>query len=208
MPWLGIDEVLRIAGWSRSDVDAIATDARILFRRYHLRVPLWRELRYAFERARGTRARLSRLSRSCATGSAPPIRMSCFTPTASCGKIRSGRTRRCYFANHHEAHALAALFYTDWNSALIYTSDGIGDNVSYSMRTLKDGALDCHYGDDRYLTQPAESFVARDRLRRRDTRLRLSHVAARGQAHRPRGLWSTEAERGVRCACSASPMTG
>ena len=24
VPWLGIDEVLRIAGWSRNDVDAIA----------------------------------------------------------------------------------------------------------------------------------------------------------------------------------------
>ena len=39
-----------------------------------------------------------------------------------------------YFANHHAGHALAALFYTDWNDALVYTSDGIGDNVSYSMR--------------------------------------------------------------------------
>ena len=58
-----------------------------------------------------------------------------------------------HFVNHHEAHALAALFYTDWNDALVYTSDGIGDNVSYSMRGLKDGKLACHYGDDRWLTK-------------------------------------------------------
>jgi carbamoyltransferase len=58
-----------------------------------------------------------------------------------------------YFANHHAAHALAALFYTDWTQALVYTSDGIGDNVSYSMRGLKDGALECFYGDDRWLTK-------------------------------------------------------
>src|SRR5436305_1726802 len=48
---------------------------------------------------------------------------------------------------------VAALFYTDWNEALVYTSDGIGDNVSYSMRGLKNGALECHYGDDRWLTK-------------------------------------------------------
>ena len=53
VPWLGIDEVLHIAGWSRNDVDAIAL-TRGFHPTYHLRVPLWRELRYALERARGT----------------------------------------------------------------------------------------------------------------------------------------------------------
>ena len=74
-------------------------------------------------------------------------------PSASCATARSGRTPRIHFANHHESHALAALFFTDWDDALVYTSDGIGDNVSYSMRALKDGRLDCHYGDDRWLTR-------------------------------------------------------
>jgi carbamoyltransferase len=45
------------------------------------------------------------------------------------------------------------LFFTDWNDALVYTSDGIGDNVSYSMRGLKDGRLDCFWGDDRWFLQ-------------------------------------------------------
>ena len=74
-------------------------------------------------------------------------------PSDSCATARSGRTRAIHFANHHESHALAALFYTDWNDALVYTSDGIGDNVSYSMRFLKNGKLECHYGDDRWLTR-------------------------------------------------------
>jgi carbamoyltransferase len=56
-----------------------------------------------------------------------------------------------HFANHHEAHGLAALFYTEWDDALVYTADGVGDNVSYSIRSLADGRLDCHYGDDRWL---------------------------------------------------------
>ncbi len=71
-------------------------------------------------------------------------------PRASTG---SGRIPCLEFASHDEAHALASLFYTDWNDALLYTADGVGDNVSYSIRTLKDGRLRCHFGDDRWLMQ-------------------------------------------------------
>ena len=49
--------------------------------------------------------------------------------------------------------ALAALFHTDWDDALIYTADGIGDNISYSIRTLRDGRLGLAYGDDRLLAK-------------------------------------------------------
>ena len=151
VPWLGIDEVLHIAGWSRNDVDAIAL-TRGFHPTYHLRVPLWRELRYAIERARGTGRDyrdLAILSRRFGTADTAKIfhgerflRDSAFRPDT-----------KIHFANHHEAHALAALFYTDWDDALVYTSDGIGDNVSYSMRSLKDGSLDCFFGDDRWLTR-------------------------------------------------------
>ena len=40
------------------------------------------------------------------------------------------------FYNHHEAHALPALFYTDWNDALLVTADGGGDNVNYRSPLL------------------------------------------------------------------------
>ena len=151
VPWLGIDEVLRIAGWARNEVDAIAL-TRGFHPTYHLRVPLWRELRYSLERARGTGRDyrdLAILSRRFGTADTLKffhaerfLRDNAFRPET-----------KIHFANHHEAHALAALFYTDWDEALVYTSDGIGDNVSYSMRGLKDGALECFYGDDRWLTR-------------------------------------------------------
>jgi carbamoyltransferase len=151
VPWLGIDEVLRIAGWTRRDVDAIAL-TRGFHPTYHLRVPPWRELRYAIERVRGTGRDyrdLAILSRRFGIADTARIfnaerflRDSAFRPDT-----------KIHFANHHASHALAALFYTDWNEALIYTSDGIGDNVSYSMRGLKGGVLECHYGDDRWLTK-------------------------------------------------------
>lgn len=45
------------------------------------------------------------------------------------------------FYNHHLSHALATLFHTDWEDALLYTSDGGGDRTFYSARQLKDGRL-------------------------------------------------------------------
>ncbi len=50
---------------------------------------------------------------------------------------------RIAFYNHHLAHALGALFHTDYDDALVYTSDGGGDRAYYSARRLKDG----HFGD-------------------------------------------------------------
>jgi len=151
VPWLAIDEVLRIAGWSRRDVDAIAT-TRGWYTTHDFKFPLWRELYYTFRRWQGKERTNRELAVLCHR----------FGITDTHQLFRSDRflsdnafrpDTQVYFANHHEAHALAALFYTDWKDALVYTSDGIGDNVSYSMRTLKDGQLTCHYGDDRWLTR-------------------------------------------------------
>ncbi|MSO89060.1 MAG: hypothetical protein EXQ89_03710 [Rhodospirillaceae bacterium] len=63
--------------------------------------------------------------------------------------FRSGVPVR--FANHHRAHALPALFFTQWPDALLYTADGGGDNVHYSHRVFREGAIDTLFGDDRCL---------------------------------------------------------
>ena len=151
VPWLSIDEVLRIAGWRRNDVDAIAT-TRGWFPTHDYRFSLPRELWYTLKRWQGkerTHRELAVLShRFGITDTHKLFRADRFL------KDNSFRPdTQIYFANHHASHALAALFYTDWNEALVYTSDGIGDNVSYSMRGLKNGALECFYGDDRWLTK-------------------------------------------------------
>ena len=151
VPWLGVDEVLRIAGWQRNEVDAIAL-TRGLHPTYHLQLPLWRQLRYALERARGTGRDYRDLAVLCRRfGTADTLKLLHVERFLRDNAFRTDT--KVHVANHHEAHALAALFYTDWDDALIYTSDAIGDNVSYSMRSLKDGRLDCHWGDDRWLTQ-------------------------------------------------------
>ena len=41
-----------------------------------------------------------------------------------------------YFYNHHKAHSLPTLFYTDWDDALMITADGGGDNINHSRRRL------------------------------------------------------------------------
>jgi hypothetical protein len=43
------------------------------------------------------------------------------------------REHQTALVNHHHAHALAALFYTDWT---IYSAEGIGDHVSDRMRSF------------------------------------------------------------------------
>jgi carbamoyltransferase len=59
-----------------------------------------------------------------------------------------------HFYNHHQAHALPALFYTEWDDALLVTSDGGGDTVNHSHRHFANGALTTIYGGDECLTTP------------------------------------------------------
>lgn len=56
------------------------------------------------------------------------------------------------FSNHHYAHALPALFYKpEWNDALIYTADGGGDFIQYSIYYFDGKQLHCVYGGDRHI---------------------------------------------------------
>ena len=149
LPWLAIDEVLQIAGWTRRDIDAIAT-TRSLFPTSYLRNTLFKEIDYGMRGWLGTDISQRELARLCGRrktrDSLSLFRSKQFLDDNG---FRPGIPLR--FANHHEAHALPALFYTDWDDALVYTADGFGDNVSYSIRSLSDGKLECYYGDDRQL---------------------------------------------------------
>src|SRR6185295_2473121 len=151
VPHLAIDEVLRIAGWSRADVDVIAT-IRGTFPLHYFRFSPARELYYAARKVLG-RERTSRdLSHVCTRhGTSDSYKL--FRTDRFLAENHFRLETRLFFANHHMAHALSALFYTDWDDALVYTADGIGDNISYSMRMLRDGRLDLGYGDDALLAK-------------------------------------------------------
>ena len=159
IPWLAVDEVLRIAGWSRHDVDAIAM-TRGYFPTHYYRFPLLRDLSYTIARWRDrerTYRDIGTVSRRLGTSDT----LSVFRGDRFLRENAFRADVKLHIANHHESHSLAALFYTDWNDALVYTSDGIGDNVSYSMRALNDGKLECFWGDDRqFLPFVPESGLA------------------------------------------------
>ena len=149
IPWLSIDEALGIAGWSRNDVDAIAL-TRGVFPTQYYRLPLRWDLKYALDRRldrEQTHRNMVTIARRLGTSDSSSI----FRRERFLEENSFRADTALHFVNHHEGHALAALFFTDWNEALVYTSDGFGDNVSYSMRALKQGRLDCLWGDDRQL---------------------------------------------------------
>jgi carbamoyltransferase len=159
VPWLAIEEVLGIAGWNRRDIDVIALGCGTFPTRY-LRFSLGRDLYYTmrrwFGRERPTRDIVTLAARRGIGDPYALFRSDLFLADHS---FRPD-TKIC-FQNHHEAHALAALFHTDWDDALVYTSDGVGDNVSYSVRCLKGGRLDCHLGGDMELTaHPYRNSIA------------------------------------------------
>ena len=58
-----------------------------------------------------------------------------------------------YFYNHHKAHALPTLFYSDWEDALMVTADGGGDNINHSRRRFANGQIEEIYGGDEWLTR-------------------------------------------------------
>ncbi len=59
-----------------------------------------------------------------------------------------------FFYNHHAAHGLPGYFFSEFPDALIYTADGIGDNVSYSVTAARGGALEVLSGGDEALLRP------------------------------------------------------
>jgi carbamoyltransferase len=61
---------------------------------------------------------------------------------------------KVHFFNHHVAHALPAYFFSEFDDALIYTADGVGDNIAYSASAARRGAIDVIEGGDATLMAP------------------------------------------------------
>jgi len=152
VPWLAIDEVLSIAGWTRDDVDAIAS-TRAFLAPHYLKYPFYKKIDYAIRRRLGKERKQREVWRHCQRYRTTDT-LSIFNTGLFLAENGFRADAKFFFANHHAAHALPALFFTDWDEALVYTADGIGDNVSYSIRSLKHGRLTCYYGDDRWLLVP------------------------------------------------------
>jgi carbamoyltransferase len=117
VPWLTIDEVLRIAGWSRKDVDEVVA-TRSFFPPRYFRYPLHKELWYRLRRQIGTDQPIRDLMVHCQherNGNALEI----FRVEEFLDDNGFNPNTPLSFCNHHEAHALTSLFFTDWDNALL-----------------------------------------------------------------------------------------
>ncbi|MEC7490178.1 MAG: carbamoyltransferase C-terminal domain-containing protein [Pseudomonadota bacterium] len=148
-----IDEVLRIAGLSRLEIDAVAF-SRAFLPTKHLDLGLKRNIVYALRRRMGADVHKDIAGELKRSGQPLADRLVKRETLIRELGLRSDVT--VFFANHHFSHALSSLFYTECENALLYTADGCGDNVHYSVRFFDGKQITPFYGDDRWLLRDRE----------------------------------------------------
>ena len=150
-PDLCIEELLDMVGATRRDVDVLALTRSDFPVHYfhHFRGYRWiREQFRTYVQGKKTRF-IPREARRANTA-----RDSDFFDAVSFARDSGFRDDTVvYFYNHHKAHALPTLFYTEWDDALMVTSDGGGDNVNHSHRRFANGQIEEIYGGDEWLTR-------------------------------------------------------
>lgn len=159
-PDLAIDEALTIAGATRRDVDVIAFSRALFPTRYFRHVNGMRWLREQFRTYVENKPRIYMLPEIFRHQTTD---IDVFFDIASFRRASGFRDdAKIYFYNHHEAHALPALFYSPWDDALLITADGGGDTVHYSQRHFGSGQLTTIYGgEDLMLTPPTEDSLGK-----------------------------------------------
>jgi len=152
VPAEAIAECLAIAGRAPREVDAVALGRAAFPSRYYTHLPVGRRLESRARVMLGKEKHKS-MERECVRyRRADSERMFDHAAFLADHGFRSGIPVR--FFNHHLAHALPTLFHTDWDEALLYTADGGGDNVQYSLRVFRDGRIETLYGGDEELVRP------------------------------------------------------
>lgn len=149
-PDVAIDEVLRIAGIARADVDQLVM-SRGSYPVKYMKFSAVQQLRFALHRKKGKERHKNIASQQISRNESNPLKI--WDQEKFCREEGFRENLPVTFVNHHFAHALAAFFYggQEWQSAtLIYTADGGGDGVFTSARIFKDGKLSCLFGDDRH----------------------------------------------------------
>jgi carbamoyltransferase len=144
LPFAAIDECLACAGMARNDIDVMCVSrARFELQSYRLR-GRWR-IKQAWYGLLGQKRLiwLSDMNRR----QRPKNSVDILDHERLCAGY--GFTKaRLWAYNHHAAHGVAAYFYSDFNDALIYTADGIGDNISYSASIGKPDGIEILSGGD------------------------------------------------------------
>jgi carbamoyltransferase len=147
IPLLAIDECLSIGGISRSDVNMVcASRDHWELQSLSLHGRWWVKQQYFRLMGQKRLLRMTYMMRKQSTKDALKI----FDKASF--KRRYGFSKAdIYFGNHHAAHAAPAYFFSEFDDALLYTADGFGDDVSYSARAGRQGALELIFGGDEML---------------------------------------------------------
>lgn len=152
-PDLAIEETLGIVGATRRDVDVFAVSRSDYPVQYFHHFRGWRWLREQWRTHVGGKKQRF-IGRETVRARSPHVED--FFDVASMRRDCGMRDDAVVdFYNHHLAHALPTLFYTEWNDALLVTSDGGGDTVNHSHRHFSDGKIRTIYGGDECLTTPS-----------------------------------------------------
>jgi carbamoyltransferase len=147
-----VEEALSIAGITRRDIDVLVLSRSDFPVRYFNHFRGWRWAREQFRTHVEGRA-YRWMPRETMRAGTPRVE-DFFDVSSYRRDLGFGDRTKVFFHNHHLAHALPALFYTDWEDALLVTADGGGDQVNYSHRYFARGAINEIYGGDEYLTKP------------------------------------------------------
>jgi carbamoyltransferase len=151
-PDLCIDEVLGIVGATRKDVDVLGASRCEFPTEFYrnIRGMRWIREKYRQYVEKNTRRYMMGEFRRYDTPRVDDI----FNVTRFRRASGLCDDTEIYFYNHHESHALAALFHTQWDDALLVTADAGGDSVNYSHRYFADAALTTIYGGEECLLKP------------------------------------------------------
>ena len=152
VPDEAIDECLAIAGLSRRDVEAVVLGRGAYPWRYYKHFRGSRLIEGKVRQALGKEKHKSMERELLRAGHSDSEAL--FDGAKFLNLAGFGKSTELKFFNHHLAHALPTLFHTDWQDALLYTSDGGGDNVQYSQRVFADGQLRTLYGGDECFAGP------------------------------------------------------
>jgi carbamoyltransferase len=152
VPVEAIAECLAIAGRRQDEIDAVAMTRGLFQTHLYTHFPLGRFLAFELRRRFATEKHKYMENECVRYRRTDSLAM--FDAAAFKRELGLRADTQIAFANHHLAHALPCLFHSSWDEALLYTADGGGDNVQYSMRLFRDGALRELYGGEAELLRP------------------------------------------------------
>lgn len=168
MPRLAVDEVLRIAGLGRGDVDCIASNYDHVSEAYCRRVEWHKRAERAvsrqFKRITGREVTSQVFLRNILrhiVRKAPERRLEDYF---SREKYLAGEgfraDTRLEFVDHHLSHAVAAAFYSGFEACAVVTMDGEGDlDMHYTAGTFRDGQLACQRVGDTLGASPGHFYM-------------------------------------------------